>query len=109
MLKSILKHSSGTDKVRHRMIDPDVVSACSKSLSDINEDVLAILHEEKEEKLVQRAEMELRKGQNMIEHENEIFSRPARVWFQSGKAKEASQSKYPSISPISCYEKWTFV
>jgi ATP-dependent RNA helicase DDX27 len=32
--------------------------------------------------------MELTKGQNMIEHEKEIFSRPARTWFQSGKDKD---------------------
>lgn len=32
--------------------------------------------------------MELKKGQNMIEHEAEIFSRPARTWFQSAKEKQ---------------------
>lgn len=31
--------------------------------------------------------MELKKGQNMIEHEAEIYSKPARTWFQSGKDK----------------------
>lgn len=31
--------------------------------------------------------MELKKGENMIEHEAEIFSRPARTWFQTGKEK----------------------
>lgn len=31
--------------------------------------------------------MELKKGQNMIEHEQEIYSRPARTWFQSGQEK----------------------
>ena len=31
--------------------------------------------------------MELKKGENMIEYEKEIFSRPARTWFQSEKGK----------------------
>ena len=31
--------------------------------------------------------MELRKSQNMIDHEAEIFSRPARTWFQSEKER----------------------
>jgi len=31
--------------------------------------------------------MELKKGQNMLEHEAEIFSRPARTWFQTEKEK----------------------
>ena len=97
MLKSVIKYNSGLDKVRHRVIDPEIVSTCAKNLSEINDDVLAVLREEKEEKAVQRAEMELRKGQNMIEHEKEIFSRPARVWFQSGKQKEESQSKFRDL------------
>ena len=33
-------------------------------------------------------------GHNMVEHEAEIFSRPARTWFQSGKEKQASKSAY---------------
>lgn len=32
---------------------------------------------------MRRAEMELKKGQNMIDHESDIFSRPARTWFQT--------------------------
>ncbi len=35
--------------------------------------------------------MELKKGQNMIEHEAEIFSRPARTWFQTGKEKAQAE------------------
>ena len=38
--------------------------------------------------------MELKKGQNMIEHEAEIYSRPARTWFQSGKEKEKAEGSY---------------
>jgi ATP-dependent RNA helicase DDX27 len=34
-----------------------------------------------------QAEMELKKGQNMIDHEEEIYSRPARTWFQTGQEK----------------------
>lgn len=37
--------------------------------------------------------MELKKGQNMVEHEAEIFSRPARTWFQSEKEKAASKGQ----------------
>lgn len=35
--------------------------------------------------------MELKKGENMIEHEDEIYSRPARTWFQTGKEKQQSE------------------
>ena len=35
--------------------------------------------------------MELKKGENMVEHEEEIFARPARTWFQSEKEKLAAK------------------
>jgi ATP-dependent RNA helicase DDX27 len=42
---------------------------------------------------MRQADMELKKGQNMMEHEAEIFSRPARTWFQSEKEKRAAKGK----------------
>lgn len=35
--------------------------------------------------------MEIKKGQNMIEHEEEIFSRPKKTWFTSAKAKQEAK------------------
>jgi len=35
--------------------------------------------------------MELKKGENMIEHEAEIYSRPARTWFQTANEKQKSE------------------
>jgi hypothetical protein len=37
--------------------------------------------------------MELKKGQNIIEHEAEIYARPARTWFQSEKEKQNAKGK----------------
>jgi ATP-dependent RNA helicase DDX27 len=42
--------------------------------------------------------MEVKKGQNMLEHEAEIYSRPARTWFQTGKDKQQSEG----VSYSSC-------
>lgn len=35
--------------------------------------------------------MEVKKGQNMLAHEEEIYSRPARTWFQTGKEKQKAE------------------
>ena len=35
--------------------------------------------------------VEIKKGQNMIEHQEEIYSRPARTWFQSGNEKASAE------------------
>jgi ATP-dependent RNA helicase DDX27 len=37
--------------------------------------------------------MELKKGQNMMEHEAEIYARPARTWFQTEKEKQNAKGK----------------
>ena len=38
------------------------------------------------------AEMEMNKAHNLIEHRDEILSRPARVWFTEDSKKKAQQS-----------------
>lgn len=97
MLKAAIKQSP-SDRVRHRVIPGDVVVACAESLEKLRPEVSEVLKEEKEEKAMRQADMEVRKGQNMIEHEAEIYARPARTWFQSErekqKAKEAGKAAY---------------
>ena len=87
MLKAAIKHASDVDKVRHRTLPPEQVAQWAGRLEELKDEVAAVLKEEKEEKAIRQAEMELKKGENMIEHEKEIFSRPARTWFQSEKEK----------------------
>ena len=87
MLKAAIKHASDVDKVWHRTLPPEQVARSATKLDKLNGEVAAILEEEKEEKAIRQAQMELKKGENMIEHEQEIFSRPARTWFQSEKGK----------------------
>lgn len=41
--------------------------------------------------------MELKKGENMIKHEAEIYSRPARTWFQTSKEKNKSQGIFHQL------------
>lgn len=65
----------------------------ASKMDGLKDDITDILKEEKEEKAIRQAEMEVRKGQNMVEHEEEIMGRPKRVWFQSEKEKLAAKSK----------------
>ena len=91
MLKAAIKHASDTDKVRHRTIPSDQVAAWAAKLSDIREEISEVLKEEKEEKAMRQAERDVKKGENMIEHEAEIYSRPARIWFQTEKDKQKAK------------------
>ena len=83
MLKAAIKHASNVDKVRHRTLPPEQVAQWAAKLGKLKDEVAAILKEEKEEKAICHAQIELKKGEDMIEHEKEMFSRPARTWFQS--------------------------
>jgi ATP-dependent RNA helicase DDX27 len=42
---------------------------------------------------MRQADMELKKGQNIIEHEAEIYARPARTWFQTETEKQNAKGK----------------
>ena len=47
---------------------------------------------EREEKAIRIAEMEATKLGNLMMHEDEIKSRPARTWFQSAMEKEEAKA-----------------
>ncbi|KAF5390357.1 hypothetical protein D9757_002906 [Collybiopsis confluens] len=91
MLKAAIKHGSDKDKIRHRIVPQDAVSKWTGKLEGLKEEISEVLREEKEEKQLRQAEMELKKGQNLIEHEAEIFSRPARTWFQTEQKKKVAE------------------
>jgi len=52
-----------------------------------------VLKEEKEERVLSITERELKRGENMVHHEDEIHARPRRTWFESEKEKKASREK----------------
>ncbi|GMK57723.1 hypothetical protein CspeluHIS016_0405570 [Cutaneotrichosporon spelunceum] len=90
MLKAVIKQSR-EDQIRHRIIPGEAIAEQAAKLDEMRDDITEVLKEEKEEKLLRQADMELRKGQNVVEHEKEIFSRPARTWFQSEKEKAVAK------------------
>lgn len=54
MLKAAIKHGSGEDKVRHRIVPLEAVLRWSEKLNDMKNEISEILQEEKEEKHVRR-------------------------------------------------------
>lgn len=74
-----------------RNVDWNQVEETNKIVENMDQTVQDILVEEKEEKEILRAEMELKKGENLLKHKDEIQSRPKRTWFQSEKEKKNSK------------------
>ena len=66
-----------------RLLDWDQVATVSNKLYALKDDIEDILKEEKEEKALRIAEMEVKKGENVINHQDEIMARPKRTWFET--------------------------
>ncbi|OAA56498.1 DEAD-like helicase [Cordyceps fumosorosea ARSEF 2679] len=84
-------------KVSSRVIEADKADKLQAEIDGMEQEIKEIMREEKEEKQLAQAEMQVRKGENLIEHEAEIKSRPKRTWFESEqekkKAKEAGKAE----------------
>ncbi|AOW01814.1 uncharacterized protein YALI1_B22015g [Yarrowia lipolytica] len=89
-IKSVSESKQG--KAVGRNVDwPEVEKLYSK-IEEKGDIVNEILAEEKEEKAMLQAEMEVRKGENLLKYEKEIASRPRRTWFQNAQEKKADET-----------------
>ncbi|KAI9012908.1 P-loop containing nucleoside triphosphate hydrolase protein [Gaertneriomyces semiglobifer] len=86
VLKLAVKNSR--DEVKHRVVPATVVAKFEAKIAALADTIKELYAEEKEEKEMRKAEMEVTKATNMIEHEDEIKSRPARTWFLNEKEKQ---------------------
>jgi ATP-dependent RNA helicase DDX27 len=76
-----------------RQIPPEEVERWTKKLKEMEDEIEEVLQEEKEERAMSITERDLKRGENMIVHEDEIKSRPKRTWFESEKDKVAAKEK----------------
>ncbi|KAJ7567763.1 hypothetical protein O6H91_01G006000 [Diphasiastrum complanatum] len=90
LLKALAKRAGS--KLQSRKVSPQVIEKWQQEIEKMEEDVVAIIQEERKERILRKAEMEANKAQNMIEHEIEIFSRPKKTWFQSTKEKKIAMN-----------------
>ncbi|KAK2616503.1 nucleolar DEAD-box protein required for synthesis of 60S ribosomal subunit [Conoideocrella luteorostrata] len=78
-------------KIVSRVIAPADADKLQKQIDDMEDDIHGIIREEREEKQLAQAEMQVKKGENMIEHEAEIMSRPRRTWFETQHDKKKAR------------------
>ncbi|KAK2080603.1 hypothetical protein QBZ16_000457 [Prototheca wickerhamii] len=98
LLKSVVK-STGAE-LQQRQVPAATVAEWQDRVERLAADVAAVLAEEYEETAARRAEMEAQKATNMLEHEAEIFARPARTWFQTAKEKRAAAEAAREPEPM---------
>lgn len=91
LLKVVAKRARG--KLVARVVPAGVVGKWKAWIESSDSAVRKVLKEERQEKEMRMAEMEVNKANNMIKHSNEIYSRPARTWFQSEEDKRTEKGK----------------
>lgn len=79
-------------KISSLIIEPPVADKWQDEIDEMEDEIEAIMQEEKEEKHLANAEMQIKKGENMVMHEDEIKSRPKRTWFETQDAKKKAQN-----------------
>ncbi|OJJ74285.1 hypothetical protein ASPBRDRAFT_171298 [Aspergillus brasiliensis CBS 101740] len=78
-------------KIASRVIEPAVADSWAAKAEELADEVEEVLSEEKLEKQLAQAEMQVTKGENLIKHEAEIKSRPKRTWFETERDKKAAR------------------
>ncbi|KAI0562842.1 RNA helicase [Gracilaria domingensis] len=91
LLKNIAKRAKG--KLVARVVPPSVIGKWSAWLGRLRPALRAVLKEEKQEKEMRLAEMELNKASNLMKHADQIYARPARTWFQTEGEKKDEKAK----------------
>lgn len=80
-------------KVVSRQVPAEEIDKWTKKLKDLEDEIEEVLKEEKEERALSITERDLKRGENLIKHEDEIKSRPRKTWFESEKDKKAAREK----------------
>ncbi|GAA5854111.1 hypothetical protein JCM5353_003087 [Sporobolomyces roseus] len=91
LVKLAMKHAP-QETIKQRTVPTEVVNDVINELNDMEREVKEVMREEREEKEFRKGNMELQKAQNLLEHEVEIKSRPARTWFQTETEKKTARN-----------------
>ncbi|KAL2912934.1 nucleolar DEAD-box protein required for synthesis of 60S ribosomal subunit [Polyrhizophydium stewartii] len=93
LLKMAIKNTR--DAVKNRIVPADVITKYEGMIAQLKDAIKQIYAEEKEERELSTAEMEVKRAENLIHHRDEIMSRPARTWFQSEKERSDAKVAAP--------------
>ncbi|CAO3657267.1 unnamed protein product [Mucor hiemalis] len=91
MLKMAIKSSVGA-QVKNRVVNHDVIQRYKQKVEGLGHEIKEVLAEEKQERAIRNAEMQLKKSENMLHHGAEIYARPARTWFQTETEKKKAKT-----------------
>ena len=93
----------GAGALRERRVDPAAIAAWRERLEGLADALQHVAELEQEEAVHRRADMEAAKAEHLLEHAEDIASRPARSWFQSEheKLRAAKTARAAATRPAS--------
>ncbi|KAH7418381.1 P-loop containing nucleoside triphosphate hydrolase protein [Cadophora sp. MPI-SDFR-AT-0126] len=78
-------------KIVSRVVEASEADEWAQKVEGMADEIDEILKEEKEDKQLAQVEMQVRKGENIMTHEEEIKGRPKRTWFESEQDKRTAK------------------
>lgn len=98
IVKEVIKNVEDTKqgKAVGRNVDWKEIERIDQIVLSKKDTLQEIIEEEKQEREVIAAEMELKKGENLLRYRDEIGSRPKRTWFMSEKDKQIDKNRVHS-------------
>ncbi|KAI0189438.1 P-loop containing nucleoside triphosphate hydrolase protein [Astrocystis sublimbata] len=92
VVKAVVKAGKAQKaKISSLLIEQSDADSWADKIDALEVEIQEVEKEEKEEKQFANAEMQIRKGENMVLHEDEIKGRPKRTWFETQADKKASK------------------
>lgn len=79
--------------IKQRTIEAADVDPWHTRIEGLQEEIDAVLREEKEERALQAVDRDITRADNIVKFEDEIKSRPKKTWFESEKDKQAARDK----------------
>lgn len=92
VVRAVVKSAKGQGaRVNGRTVDAGKVDEWHRKLEDLEDEIHAILDDEQQARALAQADMQVRKAENILEHGEEIASRPKRTWFSTEAQKAAAK------------------
>ena len=92
-MRAARTQQKGTTQIQSRSIPADAADAWHSRLEALQDEIDAVLADEKAEKALASAERDVKRGENMVVYEKEIMARPKRTWFESEKEKRIAKGR----------------
>lgn len=78
-------------KIASRVVETAVADDWAQKAADLADEVDEVLQEEKTEKQLAQAEIQVNKSENIMKHGAEIMARPKRTWFETEQQKRTAK------------------